>query len=411
MNERRPHFFALCPAEPFRIFFPLATLLGISGVSLWPLFFAGLHKFYPGVMHSRLMIEGFLAGFVFGFLGTAMPRLLSAPPLRAWELWTLVTLHLTASGLHIGFQTNAGDAVFVALLLLFGVMLIRRVKRRAGLPPPGFVFVALGYLAGLIGTVLWLCGTIGWLPGSVMLLGGLWLNQAFALLLILGVGSFLIPRFLGLPDVIPMADERTASPAWRRRALFSLVLGALFLGSYWLEAGYAMGTQAAVLRGCVAIAYFAVMVPIHRTPEPGKTVPLAMNLSLVALVAGLVFPLFWPSQRVAGLHIIFIGGFSLVTFTVATRVVLGHSGNEHLFRSPLPSLRTVTLFIVASVILRAVADFFVESRAGLLNWASSLWMLAALAWSIFILPKVRTPDSTEEGTCKGRSKRLKPAVN
>ena len=84
MNDRRPHFFALCPAEPFRIFFPLATLRGISGVSLWPLFFAGLHKFYPGVMHSRLMIEGFLAGFVFGFLGTAMPRLLSAPSLRAW---------------------------------------------------------------------------------------------------------------------------------------------------------------------------------------------------------------------------------------------------------------------------------------------------------------------------------------
>ncbi len=178
----RPRFLALCPAEPFRIFFPLATLLGISGVSLWPLFFAGLHKFYPGVMHSRLMIEGFLAGFVFGFLGTAMPRLLSAPPLRAWELWTLVTLHLTAAGLHIGFQTNAGDAVFVALLLLFGAMLIRRVRRRAELPPPGFVFVALGYLAGLAGTALWLCGVNGWLPGSVMLLGGLWLNQAFALL-------------------------------------------------------------------------------------------------------------------------------------------------------------------------------------------------------------------------------------
>ena len=135
MNARQG-FLALCPAEPFRIFFPLATLLGISGVSLWPLFFTGLHKFYPGVMHSRLMIEGFLAGFVLGFLGTAMPRLLSAPSLRPWELWTLVTLHLAAAGLHIGFQTNAGDAVFLALLLLFSAMLVRRARRRAGLPPP-----------------------------------------------------------------------------------------------------------------------------------------------------------------------------------------------------------------------------------------------------------------------------------
>ena len=74
----KPRFFDLCLAEPFRIFFPLATLFGLSGVSLWPLFFLGLHKFYPGPMHARLMIEGFLGGFVIGFLGTAGPRLLSA---------------------------------------------------------------------------------------------------------------------------------------------------------------------------------------------------------------------------------------------------------------------------------------------------------------------------------------------
>ncbi len=53
MTAPRPSFLSLCPAEPFRIFFPLATLLGISGVSLWPLFFSGLHKFYPGPMHAR----------------------------------------------------------------------------------------------------------------------------------------------------------------------------------------------------------------------------------------------------------------------------------------------------------------------------------------------------------------------
>lgn len=34
MTFARPSFLSLCLAEPFRIFFPLATLLGISGVSL-----------------------------------------------------------------------------------------------------------------------------------------------------------------------------------------------------------------------------------------------------------------------------------------------------------------------------------------------------------------------------------------
>src|SRR3954466_10851969 len=109
MSESRCSYLSLSPAEPFRIFFPLATLVGLSGVSLWPLFFSGLHKFYPGQMHSRLMIEGFLAGFVLGFLGTALPRLLSAAPLRRVELWLLLALYLLTAGLHIGEQPRAGD--------------------------------------------------------------------------------------------------------------------------------------------------------------------------------------------------------------------------------------------------------------------------------------------------------------
>lgn len=397
----RPNYLGLCPAEPFRIFFPLATLLGISGVSLWPLFFTGLHKFYPGVMHARLMIEGFLAGFVIGFLGTAMPRLLSAPVLRAWELWTLVVLYLTTAGLHIGHQMIAGDFVFVALLAAFATFLIRRVRARTELPPPGFVLVGLGYTSGISGAALWAGGMKGWVPGSFAMLGGMWLNQAFVLLLVLGVGTFLLPRFLALPGVVLMADERRASPEWRRRAVFSLVVGVALLASYWIEIAHAAFTAAAVLRGVVVLAYLAVMVPIHRTPSPTKTVPLAVNLSLLALVAGLAFPLFWPGQRVAGFHVIFLGGFSLITFTVATRVVLGHSGNEHLFLTRLPPLQIATLLIIAGTVLRAVADFLPDRALGL-NWASYLWMLAACVWGAAILPKVRIADDTGETSCSRR---------
>ena len=401
MNTYRPRYLALCPAEPFRIFFPLATLLGVAGVSLWPLFFSGVHQFYPGMMHARLMIQGFLGGFVIGFLGTAMPRLLSAPTLRAWELWTLIALYLTTAGLHIGHRLAAGDATFVSLLLVFATMLASRVRRRSELPPPGFMLVGLGYLAGLVGTALWFGGMNGWVPGAAMWLGGLLLNQAFVLLLILGVGSFLIPRFLELPGIVPMADERKASPAWRRRALFALTVGLVFLSSYVVEAYFNAGWIPGAMRGGIAVAYLLVMVPIHRTPEPRRTVPLAINFALAALLVGVAFPLFIPSQRVAGLHVIFIGGFSLITFTVATRVVLGHSGNEHLFRSRLPSLRLVALLVITGAVLRAVGDFFGEGRAALLETASYAWMLAALAWGVSFLPKVRIADIGEI-SCQSR---------
>jgi uncharacterized protein involved in response to NO len=351
----RPSYFSLCGAEPFRIFFPLALLIGISGVSLWPLFFSGIHKFYPGIMHSRMMIQGFLSGFVIGFLGTAMPRLLSAPPLRGWETWTLVVI-----------------------------------------PPPGFVLVGLGYLTGLSGTLLWIGGMKGWAPGSAMMLGGLWLNQAFVLLLILGVGTFLLPRFLAIQGIRPLDEERTASRAWILRALAAAGVGITMLVSYWLEAAYALVTPAAMVRGGAVVIYLLCMVPIFRTSNPGKTVPLAVNIALVSVVLGLAFPLFWPGQRIAGLHVVFLGGFSLITFTVATRVVLGHSGHGHLFRTRLPILLGVIGLLLIATVLRVIGDFLPEQRAIDLNWASYLWMGAAAAWGMAILPKVRIPDVGDE---------------
>lgn len=47
--------------EPFRLFFPQATLAGIVGVLLWPLHFWHVTEFYPGVAHVRIMVFGFCA--------------------------------------------------------------------------------------------------------------------------------------------------------------------------------------------------------------------------------------------------------------------------------------------------------------------------------------------------------------
>src|SRR4249919_324641 len=88
--------------EPFRVFFPTGALLGTAGVSLWVLYYCGVAIPYPNVTHARLMIEGFMASFIFGFLGTAGPRLTSAPPFSPAELATIFTLDLFAAGMHLG---------------------------------------------------------------------------------------------------------------------------------------------------------------------------------------------------------------------------------------------------------------------------------------------------------------------
>src|SRR5215467_7007401 len=116
MNSKKS--VALCFAEPFRIFFPLGLLLGVVGVALWPLFVWHVVTFYPAQAHVRLMIEGLMASFIIGFLGTAGPRLLDASPFAAAETSALFALQIVIAWLQLAQRQTAGDLVFLTLLLL-----------------------------------------------------------------------------------------------------------------------------------------------------------------------------------------------------------------------------------------------------------------------------------------------------
>ena len=107
--------------EPFRVFFPAAVLVGMMGVSLWPLYKIGIDTFYPGQIHARLMAYGFFGGFVLGFLGTALPRMLSAAPFRGPEVGLLLGLYLAMSAAYLFAKMKIGDALLLALLLTFGL--------------------------------------------------------------------------------------------------------------------------------------------------------------------------------------------------------------------------------------------------------------------------------------------------
>src|SRR5688500_12093586 len=140
-------FLKAAAKEPFRIFFNQAITAGILGVALWPLhFYAGLES-YPGIPHVRVMVFGFFGGFIFGFLGTALPRMLSAEPLRAWQVLALLLLHAAMIFTYAIGKIMAGDIVLASLLLTFVNCVIPRARSRKDVPPPGFVLVALAFLA------------------------------------------------------------------------------------------------------------------------------------------------------------------------------------------------------------------------------------------------------------------------
>lgn len=386
----------MCSEEPFRVFFPLGLIAGLVGLLLWPLFLWQMWESYPGVVHARLMVEGFMGAFIFGFLGTAGPRLLGSRHLSFAEVATLLGLHVAALATHLAGYTQAGDVVFFVLLLGFAVSLGRRFVAAEELPPPNFVLVGCGLLSALVGTGFLILGHGNAAFAQLYVLGGLLLNQGFVLLPVLGVGVFLFPRFLGVPFGPEFEEMRKLTPWWTRKALLAGGCALLMVGSFvWETFGYVR--EAGAARFVFATLYIATQMPAVLGFGPCPFLGKCVRASTWMLLLGLLWPVLLPLYRVAGLHLIFIGGFMLVTFTVATRVMLGHSGQSHLFRRPLPFLTTAAVLLVVGLIARIAADFMpsVAGRNSHLVYAALLCIAAGVLWGVRLVPRVLIADSEE----------------
>ena len=367
--------------EPFRIFFPAGVFLGLIGVSLWLFFYLGAIASYPGVAHARLMVEGFMASFIFGFLGTAGPRLTSTPHFSFGELAALFTLDLLAAGAHAADAHRFGDVCFLICLILFVVILLKRFRRRKDNPPPNFVLVAFGMLCGIAGTALLAWSEDAQYARSYQF-GSALLNECFVLLPVLGVAPFFLGKLLELPGS-DLPESRAFSREWKRQAAFNAVIGVAIVASFFFESA-SLSPLPAWIR-VAAIAFYLAA----RTPWRGRTF-LAdyLRAGLLFIVAGLTIVALWPNYRVGSLHTVFITGFNLTVFTVATRVVLGHSGNLDRLKTRLWFFIATSALLFLAMVSRVSADFSARARIIHLLAAALCWLAASLIWMIKVIPKV-----------------------
>ena len=89
---------------------------------------------------------------------------------------------------------------------------------------------------------------------------------------------------------------------------------------------------------------------------------------------------------------VFITGFNFILFTVATRVVFGHSGNAHLFQKRLPFFIVTGVFLFLAMISRFTADLAPGARVLHLVGAAICWLVATFIWMVKVIPKVATAD-------------------
>lgn len=366
-------------AEPFRVFFLSGALWSIIGVSLWPLFYAGKLTFYPNYCHARLMIETFGGAFVIGFLGTAGPRMASAPKLTPLELIWLFTLHLAGALCHLRLQHAWGDALFAALLLsLLASLVIRVALFRKDLPPPQMLLALTGLICGISGALLSLLPST-WTDLQRFRLANLLLYQGLLLPPVLGIGSFIFPRMLGGEFGDPASPQET-----RIKYVRTIAAAVLLMSSFFLEA-FGLPLTGYTVRVVTATAYLLIEIRWRKTSAdpPHGSLATGMQWYLITGFCGLALSGFFYPQRISIEHLLYIGGFGLLILIVASRVLFGHSGDLAGFEKRSWFVRFLIFLGILAATTRATPAFMPQVTISHHQYAAWTWALLAMLWLIW----------------------------
>ena len=310
------------------------------------------------------------------------------------EVSYIVGLLCLVGGSHLLGYTVTGDGLFLLLLLSFPVIMRSRFTARKDVPPPGFLLVLMGWLSAVVGTSILLIFPFANLDLFWYLLANRLLFQGFLLFPILGIGAFLFPRFFGLPNLHNFDESRSLPPGWKRRAVFAFVCGLIVLAGFVVEAkgGIRWGP---LLRLLGAGIYLGKEVPFFRTFRNHGTLGVCLGTALLLLMTGMLCQALFPQYAKGMEHIVLVGGFGLLTMTVATRVVFGHSGQTHRLKSKIRPLTLVMWLIILSLATRISADVFPQVMLTHHIYAAVIWIIAAIIWAVKILPGVLIADDEE----------------
>lgn len=381
--------------NPYRLFFTLGAVLALIGITPWALVLID-DSSYPRDLHRQIMINGFLLSFVCGFLMTAVPKFTGSFPATKIEL-SVIFSSIAFAAISIFFLPSfvpyALAAVAIAALIVFAG---QRFTKRSSNPPFTFVFIGVGLLLWFFSNVVQ--SLVAWgvdlAPGAHEFANGLFTNGAL-MCLILGVGGRLIPAILGWQEVVSHQRERyerdepflglVPMDVWFAVAVFFLS----FALQPWFSATACLSARAAV------VFYFGVRYwRVHRRPKARSYLTWSLWLSCWCLIGGYFLPVFWPAGGVHAMHVLFIGGFSLLTLLISTRVSLAHGGAGPAVEKTSPGILIFTSILLLAALTRVTAIIWPRIYRDHLGYAAILWIAGLALWAWTIYSKLRSAEES-----------------
>jgi len=381
------------PSDPYRIFFPLGMLLGIAGVSIWPLYHWGATSGYSGRSHAFIQSDCFLYSFIAGFLWTAIPRFTGTrtpPRLLQYVVAILILCQAVAFELQV---FAVGHLLFVLVhCIVIGFAANCFIHQRHP-PPETFVLVGIGMLSGLFAALLNAGVALQWVSPDWDASGKRLMTEGMVLLLVLGVGGFLGPRLLGFAQIPQLQDIGKLSvvaglpiPVRTRQLLYAaagIALVAAVIVEYKSNLAFVVWIRAVLVTIIVSVNLKPWLLPATRS-----TLSWAVWIAHWFVIAGVWAIAIVPRFRADFLHVLFIGGFTVLMLAVGTRVVLSHGGhslNEE--RRSWPLRIGITTVIVA-MFARIAAPFVPNSYFSHLAWGAILWITGVMVWGVFISSRI-----------------------
>lgn len=361
--------------EPYRLMFPLGTLFLLWGIFLWiPQIWS--QDSYPVLTHRTLVLNGFMAMFVGGFLMTAIPKFSRTQSAHKFETLSFAFMALVI--IALSYTTHENLILWCSSLqaiLLFSFA-FRRFRITTASPPFSFVFI-------FVGIILWiLSGIAGSLFSEVPQVS---LQYDGAILaFILGIGSKLIPGILGHSEVLSPANFLKEKKHYLKTVpSYFYLLMILYVLSFLIELQYGNW-----LRFLIVLFISMKFWKLYLLPPTKTALTYSIWLSAWLILLSVLLKALWLEGFIHAGHSFFINGIVLLSILVATRVLVAHGPMKKELENS-KWLYVITFFIVLAAATRVSAFLMSESYYRHLAYSSFSLGLGIIIWSVLYLKFVR----------------------
>lgn len=355
--------------DPYRVLFPVGLLCSIIGLFIWILFQERIINYYPRDVHANLMFFGFLWSFVAGFLMTAVPKMTNTPGASMQDILIVSSLVVFQIIFSLTQQFEASVILFLAQTSYLIFFITKRFLVKKQVPFEGFFFIPFAFLQSILGVVVFLSSHETNYTVLYLLSG-----EALILNLISGLGSRLIPVLSRIPNALS-PDVQSNQSSLSKKMIYLLLAVTLNVG-FILQA-FSHQSLGIIIK-LIPILYISIMhFKLFSKGTTLSVVAIGLKTGILFIIASQIGTLF-SLNLIATQHLLYVGGFFLITLMIGTRVMLSHGGeslNKEIKSSKIGSV--VILLIIAACLRFHMGS---DISSAYLKYAAYAAILAVLIW-------------------------------